>query len=306
MALAGAKNPGSRAVSVIIPTLARGERAEQTRAALRSVWEQTRCQPIPLVVVNGPDPDPEFVQTLEADPRIQWVRTPRASLSGALYHGRLATSTPWVSALDDDDLLLPGSLAARIDRLESDPTIDVVVGNGLRREGGVDTGHWLDPEVIRRDPLGSMARSNWMLPGAWLARTDRVGADPFSGAPYGAECTYLGLYFALHHRVSFLDEPVVVWQKDSPNSMSKNRRYVVGEGAAIERILQFDLPPTVRDSYVRKRTDAFHSLSDLCRREGDLRAAWRWHIRTLTRPGGWRHLLFSRRLIQTFFGRLTG
>ena len=290
-----------RAVSVIVPTQARRERAEPLKAALRSILEQEGVHAVPVVVVNGPDPDAALVDELGADPRLELLRTPQPSLAGALHLGVQAASTPWVSTLDDDDLLLPRSLAMRVERLEDDPNLDVVVGNGLRREHGVDVPHWTNVDAIRRDPLRAMYDKNWLLPGAWLARRERVDPAPIADAPYAAECTFIGLYLALHYKTHFLDEPVVIWRCDTPASMSKSREYVIQQGQAMTRILELDLPDDIRRAYKRRRTRAYHARSDLHRSEGDLAAAWYWHLRTLPEPGGWRHLLFGRRLLQSWF-----
>ena len=46
-----------------------------------------------------------------------------------------------------------------------------------------------------------------------------------------------------------------------------------------------------------KRGQTLHAVSDLLRRDGRLREAWSYHLRSLRQPRGWRYLPYSRHLL---------
>ena len=286
-----------QSVSVIFPTLARRERASSLRRAIASVLAQEGVRVVPLVMINGREGDPGLVRELCADPRLQVRSVPEPGIPEALEAGRAAVDTPWFSRLDDDDLMLPGALALRVAALEAEPGLDAVVTNGYRRDAGGDTLHVPDPATVRRDPLRALLKGNWLLPGSWLCRTERIGPDVFRHAPHSLECTYLAVRLASSQRMIFLDEPTVVWHTDVPGSESKSREWHLGEAEALNRILELDLPPDFRDGIRRKIAQACHSVAGRLIREGNPAEAWRWHLRSLKERGGWRYLLYSRRVL---------
>jgi glycosyltransferase involved in cell wall biosynthesis len=286
-----------RDVTVVIPTQARSARAHLLRRAIASVHAQEGVEVCVLAVVNGPSPEPRVLQWLDSQPRCRVLRRKEPGLAGALQAGVQAASTTFVGTLDDDDLLLPGGLALRVDALHAHPEWDAVVTNGLRRSEEGDTIHVEDMAAVARDPLGAVARSNWLLPGAWTGRTERIAGDLLTGMPSNAECTYTALRLGLYFNTGFLAEPTVVWHTTTEGSMSKERSHVLRLPAASERILELPLPPDVRYAFESKRRRTAHHLADVYLHEGELGRAWAWHLKSLVGPGGYRHLWFTRRLI---------
>ncbi len=284
-------------VSVIVPTRALAARASLIHRALESVLSQERVRALPILVVNGPDRDSSLVGELNRDPRLQVIDLEAAGIPGALRAGREAVETEWFASIDDDDVYLPGALAARVEALKARPAFDTVVTNGLRRGGYGDRLHVPDMSSVECAPLDALNRGNWLLPGAWLCHTARVGASLFEGMPNMLECTYLAIQFTLRCNTCFLDRPTVVWYVDSPASESMSRAYILGGVAAHERLLELPLPTETRRWMRERLTSAMHGVSDLHYRERALSKAWQWHVRTLVRPGGWRYLPFSLRLL---------
>lgn len=258
---------------------------------------QEGVRPTPIVVVNGSRRDGPLVASLEQDRGIRVLSNEEESIPAALGLGRSQVDTPWFAELDDDDVLLPGALLARVRALEERADCAAVVTNGLRRDASGDTLNVADFAAVRRDPLRSMVKFNWLLPGSWLCRTSAVDGEVFRNMPPYLECTYLGIRLATTHRTCFLDEPTVVWCADTPGAASKSREYVIGAEAAINRILELQLPPDVRDSYRRKLANARNGAARLLLREGDGREAWRSHLRSLRDPAGWRYWRFTLRLM---------
>lgn len=282
-------------VTVIMPTLATAGRGPGLRRAIDSVLTQTEVRPVPLVVVNGPDADSDLVADLGRDPRIRLVRIEAAGLPNAIRVGHTRVDTPWFAELDDDDLLLPGALAIRTRALVAHPDLDVAITNGYRRTDGADVLHVPDFAPVRLRPLSELLVKNWLLPGSWLCRTERIEPAFFEGMPPYLECTYLAVRFALGARMVLIDTPTVAWR--TGGGLSSSRAFQLGQPAALERILELDLPADFRAGMRRHLMVANHSAAELYRAEGDLGRAWKAHLHALGLPGGAKYLLFTRYLL---------
>jgi hypothetical protein len=216
--------------------------------------------------------------------------------------GRAHVDTPLFTALDDDDVLLPTALQVRAKALAEHVDCVAVVTNGWRRDAREDTLHVRSFDHVRGDPLRSVLNFNWLLPGAWLARTDAVQQEVFEKMPRYLECTYLAVRFATTHRTCFVNEPTVAWSVDTPRSLSKSREYVVGIEGALRRILELDLPGDVRRGFKKKLASAQHNAACLHLQEGDRQAAWGTHLRSLRGPEPWRFLSLTPRLLLARWG----
>jgi glycosyltransferase involved in cell wall biosynthesis len=281
-----------------MPTRGLRERRALLDCALASVLDQDGVRAVPLMVINGPDRDPELTRELRNDRRMRVTVLDDANLPAALLTGRGMVDTPWFAELDDDDLLLPGALARRVQALESRPDCDAAVTNGVKRDATGDTLSIPDMSAVRNDPLRALSQRNWLLPGSYLCRTETVGPELFEGMPRYLECTYLAIRLANDYRLHFLDCLTVVWHTDTPRSESKSREYVLGQVAATRRLLELGLPSDVQARLRRLASNASHNIARLHLRERNLGEAWRWHVRTLRQADGWRYIGFTRRLVQ--------
>lgn len=288
---------GMRDVTVIMPTLALRERADLIHRAVASVLAQEGVQAMPLIVVNGDRHDPALVRSLGSDPRVRVVQCAEAGIPLALRAGHALVTSPWFGNLDDDDLLLPGALAARVDVLVRHPEIDVVVSNGFWCDTEGDTPFIPDVPAVERDPLGALLEANWVLPGSWLCRTKTAPADLFEKMPRHLECTYLAVRFATSGRMLILPEPSVRWSTTTPHSAAKSAEYREGQVGALQQILQLPLPRGFRAGLRRKLSAAYHRVSGDRLAEGRIDEAWRWHLASLGEKGGMRYLPFTRHLI---------
>lgn len=288
-------------VTIVIPTLGLAERSELITSAVESVLLQEDVHPIPLVVLNGTRASPAVERWLRRNERIRLITLEQADLPTALRVGREAVDTPYFGSLDDDDELLPGALAHRIDLLEpASASPDVVVTNGYRRQDGSDRLNVPADAAVAADPLRSLLEANWLLPGSWLCRSSTVGPGLFDGMPRYLECTYLAARFATGYRMRWSGRPTVAYRLGSPGAESRSRGYVVGQADALRRILELPLPADVARSFRRRISAAYHGAAEHDRHAGDLRAAWRWHLASLGSPGGWRYLPYTRRLLGLF------
>ncbi len=284
-------------VSVIIPTRGLAMRASLIHRVLESLLSQEDVHVVPIVVVNGPHRDASLLRELWRNARVRVLDLEEPSLPGALRAGRAAVDTEWFSALDDDDVYLPEALKARVQALQARPACDTVVTNGWVRGAHGDRLHIRDMASVERAPLTALTHGNWLLPGAWLCRTEHVGVQLFEAMPKALECTYLAIQFALHYRLCFLDTPTVAWYIDTPESESKSRAYIHNQVAALERILELPVPAETRRWIQRTMTNTQHNIADMRLRERELSQAWQWHLRSLAGRGGWRYMPFGLRLL---------
>jgi glycosyltransferase involved in cell wall biosynthesis len=284
-------------VDIIIPTLAQTPRRHLLARALQSLLTQEGARVRPIVVINGQSPDPELIDELCQNQDIELVTRQEPGIPGALYAGRQRVQAPFFGTLDDDDLLLPHALAARIALLLERHDIDAVVSNGIRREPDGDQLLVTDMAEVEADPIRYMMCKNWLLPGGFLARTERVTSAVFDGIPGQLENTFLGLRLACRHRLAFIAEPGVVWFTDSPGAAHEHSDYVRGMPAALLLMHELPLPSDVHRMIDVKVGNACHSLAQLEWNEGNLLRAFGWHLRSLAMRGGWRYLLFTRKLL---------
>ncbi|HUG26664.1 MAG TPA: glycosyltransferase family 2 protein [Gemmatimonadales bacterium] len=289
---------GLPTVTVLVPTLARSGRRELLLRALASIRSQDGVAPTALVIVNGADADPDLLTRLATEPDVVVLRIPQRGIPAAFRAGRPAVATSYFAALDDDDILLPGALTARVAALTVDDTRDAVVTDGFIRSAAGDRRmreNFLDVAV---DPVREMFRGNWLLPGSWLCRSDRVGAWLFEEMPDHRECTWIGLQLATRARLAFLPTPTLVYHDDTPDGAHRHFAYCAAQPAAIRRFLTLPLPPDVRAQLRHSMAAAYHQVAHrLLIEEGRRGAALRWHLRSLLAPGGRRHLLFTRKLL---------
>ncbi len=251
----------------------------------------------PIVVANGSDCDPDLLGALARRPDIRLLHRDEPGLASAISAGRDRVDAPYFAELDDDDWLLPGGLATRVARMVADPVVDVVVSKGFLRGRSGDVLNLPDIARCAADPLGTLMDQNWLVPCAGLYRTATIPAAFFRAMPAYLEWTYLAVQLALSTRIAFLDTPTFVYSEDTPRSLSKSREYSLHQPGAIKRVLQLPVPPPARRRLHRKYVAALHSASMTELRQGQKRAAWRWHLRTLMHPYGWRYLTYTRHLL---------
>lgn len=283
-------------VTVLVPTLAHRERRELLLRALASIQGQEGVAATALVIVNGDDADPDLVGELGATPGVQVIRIPQRGIPAAFRAGRPVVATTYFGALDDDDLLLPGALTARVAALTVDDALDAVVTDGVIRSAAGDRrmrDNFLD---VTADPVREMFRGNWLLPGSWLCRTNRVEGWLFEAMPDHRECTWIGLQLATRARLTFLPVPTIVYHEDTPGGAHRTLAYCAAQPAALRRFLTLPLPSDVRERLRRSMAAAYHETAHrLLIEEGRRGAALRWHLRSLLAPSGHQHLWFTRK-----------
>jgi glycosyltransferase involved in cell wall biosynthesis len=175
-------------VAVVVPCFNDGATLRETLASIQEP------EPIELVVVDDGSTDSDTLAVLaelEAG-GTRVVHQENRGLAAARMAGVAATSAPYVSALDADDLEAPGALTALADALDADPEAAVAWGDVQNfgddrtfRRLGATLDPWLITYVnelpadamVRREAL--LAAGGWELKSGyedwdlWLALAER-------------------------------------------------------------------------------------------------------------------------------------
>ena len=287
-----------QAVTVILPTKATSTRVECLHRAIRSVLSQENVRAQLVVIANGSQCDPDLLSALARRPDLRLIHTEECGYSAALRIGRSLVDTPFFAELDDDDELLPMALATRLRRISLDSSIDVVVTNGFKRCNGQETIAIRNIGSCQTDPLRRLMDNMWLVPCAALFRTETVTSDFFAAIPAAMEWTYLGTLLALKRKILFVDVPTFIYNRDTSDSLSRSKSYLLSTAGAIQQLLHLELPSEIRDLVKKKHVRCLHEVSDRELADGNLSEAWKWHLRTLTHLYGWRYLPYTRHLVK--------
>jgi glycosyltransferase involved in cell wall biosynthesis len=264
--------------TVVIPTLA--IRHKELERAVASVLGQNGGKTVPLVVVNGDRYDPDLVQHLRQRPDIRFHQIVAPGVAGARYEGRKQVDTQYYGFLDDDDEYLPDALAIRYRQFEIRPEVDVVVGNGWRVVAGEKHMYWQNTKAIAADPADALMNQNWLSSCGGLFKTETVGLEYFDFDFQYLEWTYLAIHLALTRKISFVPEPTFIIH-DTPGSASDSDAYIEAHSTVLNRMLNFEMPQSLRNKLHRKISAANHNLSEHYRRRGVMSAAWKYHLRSM-------------------------
>jgi hypothetical protein len=145
---------GAPRVSVIVPAY-NGEAF--IGEALASVSAQT-CRDFEAIVVDDGSTDRTPAVALEfaaADERFRLIRQANGGTQAARNTALAAASGAWVALLDQDDVWLPGKLAAQLALADADPRANLLFTNYLVWDGTSE----LETRYTRRDkfPEGDVA-----------------------------------------------------------------------------------------------------------------------------------------------------
>jgi glycosyltransferase involved in cell wall biosynthesis len=284
-------------VSVIIPTCADLSRAPLLWRAIGTLLSNQDGLVLPVVAVNGSCFLPEVLNRLRQRRDIRCIYVEEPSTTKARLAARRVIDTEYFGMLDDDDEYLPGAAKLQTGPLLSDPSIDVVVTNGYRSENHQDVLNFEEFSTFQKDPLRSLMDSAWLNSGGFMCRTETVSSDYFE-VPRSMELTYAAMKLALSRQLLFLDIPTYRWHRDTPSAQSRSKYYMEGAPDAIRRMLALNPPAQIRRRLQRKYVASLHFLSDWERAEGNYRAAWRYHLRSLLSIYGVKYFSYTRHLLQ--------
>lgn len=210
-------------VAVVIATR---DRPQLLRRAVASVLEQRYDGDIEvLAVFDQSDPEDDLTrdERTESGHRrvVRVLRNGRIpGLAGARNTGITTAQTDLVAFCDDDDLWLPGKLAAQVERLEGDPAMECVTAGVLVEARGKVSTRVLDRERITHAEL-LRSRVSEAHPSTYLFRraalVDGIGlVDEDLPGSYAEDYDLL-LRAARRHDVGAVTLPLakVFWHRSS-------------------------------------------------------------------------------------------
>ena len=283
--------------SIIIPTCANDARASLLRRAIESLLRDQGGLALPVVVVNGFSYVPEVLKELRRRRDIRFLYLREPGTTGARLAARRLVDTEFFGMLDDDDEYLPGGVEIQLRPMLLDPSIDAIVTNGFRRENGTESIHYQTFSTFHLDPLGSLMDWPWLNSGGLLCRTATVSSS-YLEVPRSMELTYMALKLALTRKLRFIDAPTYRWHRDGPEHLSRSKYYMEGAPEGIGRMVALNPPSRIKRRLWRKRAATLHALSDWERADGNVRAAWRYHLGSLLSPYGIKYLPYTRHLMR--------
>jgi catalase len=111
------------------------------------------------------------------------------------------------------------------------------------------------------------------------------------------ELTYMAMKLALSRKLHFLDTPTYRWNRDTPEPQSRGKDYLEGTPEAISRMMALNPPARIKKRLAQKHAASLHALSDWERKDGNYRAAWRYHWKSLFSVYGVKYLSYTRHLL---------
>ena len=287
----------SARVSVIIPTCANAPRAPLLRRAISSLVNDQDGLILPIVAVNGSSYVPEVLDELKRRRDIHCIYIEQPGTTHARLAARRVVDTEFFGMLDDDDEYLPQGIRFQLGPLLHDPSVDAVITNGYRREHGEDVINYPGFSAFQKNPLKSLMEVPWLNSGGLLCRSATV-PPKYLEVPRSMELTHMALRLALSRKLQFVDMPTYRWHRDGPEHLSKSKYYMEGAPSGIRRMMALNPPAQIRQSLARKYAASLHILSDWERSDGNYRAAWRYHLKSLLSPHGVKYLPYTRHLVR--------
>jgi len=293
-----------RLFTVVIATLCDEARGESLKRACDSVRAMAGDHDYSiLVVANGPRVSQGVLDWLATRPDVRVVRLRSGSHPLARRIGAELADSDFLAFLDDDDELVPNTLGLKLAHFRDHPEVDVLVTDGLRVNGSLETRIFPPPEARTADLVETMMRAGWGA-GAITLRAQNVNLAAFDAEFRQMEWTLTTLQLARRHQFGYLDEPTYRYYETTQDSLSKSDDHKIA-AAEVWRRLSKDYAGTQYDAAVRRRYGVeCHNVSWVHARQGRMGEAWRLHGESLRSPGGAAYLRFSARLLFTSLRRL--
>lgn len=296
----------SHLFTVVIASLCEEARAELLRRAIASVRAMAGDTGYSIIVVaNGPRVSRNVLDWLAAQHDVRVIRLKSGSHPLARRVGAEMADTEFLAFLDDDDELLPATLAPKIAYFREHPEVDVLVTDGLRVAGSARTRIFPAPQMRSDDLIETMMNAGWGA-GAITLRVRSIDLSAFDPELRHLEWTLTTLQLARHHRVGFLDEPMYLYYQDTPQSLSKCAEHNLAAPEVWRRLSEIyadtRYAATVRRRYGRHCRNACMEYV----RQGRVREAWELNLASLQAPGGLASIPVSARLLLVSLRSLFG
>lgn len=283
-------------VTVVIPTLAETSRREGLMRAIHSVLRQKDIRALPLIVINGKRYDPALRRELERSRDVETIYQDEGHVSKARLFAMEHIRTPFFAFLDDDDVLLDDALEHRLSLMNAGDRPDVVVTNIFVERDGQK--HLMSEDILSyaANPRHSIFELGWLNADNNLFRSSTVGPEYFANCEKFMEWTQIAIRLSRTRKISFSDVPTATYH-DTPESASKEDAHLFAQARLMASLPRREFNRETKRLIDRKRAAALNVLSLRARQNGQLIRAWRFHLKTLFVPGGWRYLSYTRKLL---------
>jgi glycosyltransferase involved in cell wall biosynthesis len=205
-------------VSVIIPT--------RNRSALlpRAVESARRAaSDVEIIVVDDASEDqtPEVCRRWSDVPGVRCLRARRRLGIGAARNvGLVASTSSYISFLDDDDLRMPGSLDAQVDLLEAEPGAGMIYGRALYGDEECHPKGTFYPEQCHQGDL-FWDLLNWNFipcPTVVFRRACLTRVGLLEEDAQGVDDWDLWVRIAELYPVLAIEQAVAIWRQPTPSS----------------------------------------------------------------------------------------
>ncbi|GGX49794.1 glycosyltransferase family A protein [Saccharospirillum salsuginis] len=295
-------NPDS--VNVIIPTLAKAERADSLLHSLDILRHQVNVRAQPIIVINGQQYDPDLSRSLKADPDLKVLEIDTPSVSQARFVGRQHVNTEFFTFLDDDDEFTQDALSLRLLPLKNDPELDAVVTNGFVRK----LDNHLLTSIFKSFPSGTtspataLVNENWLASCGGLFRTSTIGEQYFKDLKDYFEWTSLAFELAKHARIHFLDHKTFIVNQ-TPASLSQSLEYKLEEPELLKSIIGCQsLPKKETDILKLRLSSTYNRLANHFLKDGKMQRSLYYHYKcTVASRHGWTYTPWLRHFVRRLF-----
>ena len=202
-------------VSVIIATRNRCSFLPRAVASVRAASSNAE-----IVVVDDASED-QTAEVCNAWVDVQCIHLKRRlGVAAARNVGLVASTSPYVSFLDDDDLRLSGSLDEQVRLLEAQPEAGLIYGKALYGDDrGRAKGGFYPEQCPEGDIFWDLLRSNFIpCPTVVFRRECLTRLGMLDDEASGIEDWDLWVRIAEMYSVIAVDKPVAIWRQGTPAS----------------------------------------------------------------------------------------
>lgn len=210
-----------------------------------------------IVIVDDASED-HTAEICDAWADIRCIHLKRRLGPGAARNvGLVASTSPYVAFLDDDDLRLPGSFDAQMEMLEANPQAGMIYGQALYGDDqGQTSGGFYPQQCPEGDLFWELLSGNFIPCPTVIFRREcltRVGLLE-EGAP-GIEDWDLWVRIAELYSVIALDKPVAIWRQGTPRSdqFTSHEEELHRQAQRLHRAKWLHLPRATAASALRRR-----------------------------------------------------
>jgi glycosyltransferase involved in cell wall biosynthesis len=286
-----------RLFTVVIASVCNDARGELLKRACNSIRAMAGDHDYSIIVVaNGPRVSPRVLEWLASRPDVRLIRLRSGSHPLARRVGAETAESEFLAFLDDDDELMPNTLAAKVAYFRRYPEIDVLVTDGLRISNSSETRIFPPVEERSADFVETMMHAGWQA-GALTLRARNIDLTVFDPELRHMEWTFTAFELARRHRFGFLDEPTYRYYETTPHSLSKSAEHALAAPEVWRRLSTGYAGTRYYPAMRRRYGETCHTASWECARGGSLRQAWRLHAESLRCPGGATFAAYSAKLL---------